>query len=96
MKTNSSHTSKKKAELFNYFFVNQCSFLSNNIVLPTDLPQLTNKCLDSIHFSSSAIAKIITHLDPNKAHSHGGLLPKLNQNGVSGNRLTFLCNFLSC
>ena len=61
---------KEKAELFNHFFVNQCSLLSNNSVLPTDLPQLTNKCLDSIHFSSSDIAKIITHFDPNKAHGH--------------------------
>ena len=61
---------KKNPELFNYFFVNQCSFLSNNIVLPTDLPQLTNKCLDSKHFLNSNIAKIITHLDPNKAHGH--------------------------
>ena len=34
------------------------------------IPQLTNKCLDSIHFSSSDIAKIISHLDPNKAHGH--------------------------
>ena len=61
---------KEKAELFNHFFVNQCFLLSNNSVLPTDLPQLTNKCLDSIHFSSSDIAKIISHLDPNKAHGH--------------------------
>ena len=61
---------KEKAELFNHFFVNQCSLLSNNSVLPTNLPQLTNKCLDSIHFSSSDIAKIISHLDPNKAHGH--------------------------
>ena len=59
---------KGKAELFNHFFVNQCSLLSNNSVLPTDLPQLTNNCLDSIHFSGSDIAKIISHLDPNKAH----------------------------
>ena len=61
---------KEKAELFNHFFVNQCSLLNNDSVLPTDLPQLTNKCLDSIHFSSSDIAKIISHLDPNKAHGH--------------------------
>ena len=59
----------EKAELFNHFFVNQCPLLSNNSVLPIDLPQLTNKCLDSIHFSSSEIAKIISHLDPNKVHS---------------------------
>ena len=44
---------KEKAELFNLFFINQCSLLSNNNVLPTDLSQLTNKCLDPIHFSSS-------------------------------------------
>ena len=50
---------KEKAELFNHFFVNQCS-----------LPQLTSKCLDSIHFSSSDIIKIISRLDPNKAHGH--------------------------
>ena len=64
---------KEKAELFNHFFVNQCSLLSNNSVLPTDLPQLTNKCLDSINFSSSDIAKITRYLDPNKAHGHNVL-----------------------
>ena len=61
---------KEKAELFKHFFVNQCSLLSNNSVLPTDLPQLTHKYLDSINVSSSDIAKIISHLDPNKAHGH--------------------------
>ena len=61
---------KEKAELFNHFFVNQCSLLSNNSVLPTNLPQLTTKCLDSIDFSSSDIVKIISRLDPNKAHGH--------------------------
>ena len=54
-------------------FVNQCSLLSNNSVLPTNLPQLTSKCLDSIHFSSSDIAKIISRLDSNKAHGHDKL-----------------------
>ena len=61
---------KEKAELFNHFFVNQCSLLSNNSVLPTNLPQLTSKCLDLIHFSSSDFAKIISHLDPNSAYGH--------------------------
>ena len=61
---------KEKAELFNHFFVNQCSLLSNNSVLPTNLLQLTNKYLYLIHFLSSDIAKIISHLDPNKAHGH--------------------------
>ena len=57
-------------ELFNHFFVNQCSLLGSNSALPTNLPQLTTKCLDSIHFSSSDITKIISRLDPNKAPGH--------------------------
>ena len=44
--------------------------MSNSSVLPTDLTQLTNKYLDLINFSSSDIAKIISHLDPNRAYSH--------------------------
>ena len=44
---------KEKAELFIHFFVNQCFFLSNNSVLPTDLPQFTIRCLHSIHFLSN-------------------------------------------
>ena len=81
---------KEKAELFNHFFVNQCSLLSNNSVLPTNLPQLTNKCLDSIHFSSSDIAKIISHLDPNKAHGHDMLSIRMMK--LCGNSI---CKLLS-
>ena len=70
MKTNLLQTSMKKLNYLTIFFVNQCSLLSSNSVLPTNLPQLTSKCLDSIHFSSSDIVKIISRLDPNKAHGH--------------------------
>ena len=49
---------KEKAELFNlFFFVNNCLLLSNNSVLPTNLPQLTNKCLDLIHFRAVTLLK---------------------------------------
>ena len=61
---------KVKADLFNHFFVSECPLLSNNSALPTDLPQLTNKYLESIHFSSTDIAKIISHLNPIKTHVH--------------------------
>ena len=70
MKTNLSQTSKMKLNYLTSFFVNQCSLLSNSKVLPTDLHQLTNKCLDSIHFLSIDIAKIINHLDSNKVLGH--------------------------
>ena len=76
---------KEKAELFNHFFVNQYFLFSNNSVLPTDLPQLTNKCLDSIHFSSSDIAKIISYLHPNKAQGHDML--NIHMIKLSGNSI---------
>ena len=38
---------KEKVELFNHFFVNQCSLLSNNSVLPINLPQLTTSAVTS-------------------------------------------------
>ena len=71
----------------NHFFVNQCSLFSNNSFLPTDLPQLIKKCLDSIHFSSSNIAKIISHLHPSKAYG-----PDM----LSIIRMTKLCRILIC
>ena len=64
------HTNKfitERAELLNHFFVDQCSLKRNNNVLATDLPQLTNKHLDSINLLSSGIVKIISHLGLNKA-----------------------------
>ena len=73
MKINSSLTSKKKLKLFSHFFVDQCSLLSNNSVLSADLPQLTKICFDSISFSSSDIAKVISHVDPHKGHGHDKL-----------------------
>ena len=56
MKTNSSQASKKKLNCLT-IIVNQCSLLSHNSVMPTDLPELANKCLDSIRFSSSDMLK---------------------------------------
>ena len=48
----------------------QNTLLSNNSVLPQNIPQVKNKSLDSITFSSYDIAKIKSHLDPNKACSY--------------------------
>ena len=61
---------KKKAELFNSFFANQCSLINNNSQLPRILPCKTNERLYSIKITDDEILKIIAKLDPNKAHSH--------------------------
>ena len=89
MKTNSSQTSKKKLNYSTIFFVNQCPFLSNNCAFPTDLPQLTNKCLNSIHFSSSDNAKTISHLDLN--NTYGIRIIKLWGNSIC-KRLSIIFN----
>ena len=76
---------QRKSWIFNHFCVNQCSLLSKNSVLPTDLPQRTNQCLDWIHFLSSDIAKKISPLDPDKALCHDMLsirMIKLCENSI--------------
>ena len=61
---------KKKAGLFNSFFAKQCSLISNDSKLPSQLHYFTEKRLSAIKFSSNNIFDIIQQLDPNKAHSH--------------------------
>ena len=58
---------REKAELFNSFFANQCSFVRNSSVLPTDFELFTDKSLSNIAFIDNDIGRIISSLDPNKA-----------------------------
>ena len=59
---------QKKVELFNFFFADQCSLISNSSEIPSKLECLTQSRLSSINFSKDDIAKMIQNLDPNKAH----------------------------
>ena len=61
---------KDEAELFNNFFANQCSLITNSSVLPSLLVKRAENVICSINFGSDDIAKIIHNLDPNKAHGH--------------------------
>ena len=61
---------KNKAELFNSFFADQCSLITNSSELPSKFEYLTQSRLSSIAFSKDDIAKMIQILDPNKAHGH--------------------------
>ena len=61
---------KKKAELFNSCFANQCSLINNNSQLPRTLSYKTNERLYSSKITDDDILKIIAKLDPNKAHGH--------------------------
>ena len=61
---------KKKAELFNSIFANQCSLINNNSQPPQTLSYKTKERLSSVKITDDDILKIIAKLDPNKAHGH--------------------------
>ena len=54
----------------NCFFSKQCSIIDNGSKLPSSLVYHTNEKLSDIVFNSEDIGKIISGLDPNKAHGH--------------------------
>ena len=56
---------REKAELFNSFFANQCSLITNCSVLPTDYELFTGQSSSSITFKDNDIGRIIGSLDPN-------------------------------
>ena len=61
---------KKKAELFNLFFANQCSIIDNSSELPSNFLKKSDKSIPVITFTCDDIATSIKNLDPNKAHGH--------------------------
>ena len=61
---------KEKVNIFNNFFADQCSIVSNNSELPVTLTKKTHEFLSTINFSTDGFLKIIRNLDPNKAHEH--------------------------
>ena len=61
---------KEKAEIFNNFFVKQCSLINTDSDLPPFLSKKIHKSLSTIHFTSDDILKITKNLDLNKAHGH--------------------------
>ena len=58
----------KKCSFFGKFDFLQHPFWDSPFCVITD--ELTNKSLNCANFQSSGIAKIISHLDPNKVHGH--------------------------
>ena len=61
---------KKKCDLFNSYFADQCTSLANDSKLPSALTVHTESLLESFHFSADHIGDIIEKLYPNKAHGH--------------------------
>ena len=59
-----------KSEIFNFFFADQCSPISNGRALPSELPLRTDSTLSSSHFRKHDILRLINKLQPSKAHLH--------------------------
>ena len=60
----------KKNEIFNSFFADQCSPISNGSVLHSESPLRTVSTLSTCHFAKEEIIWIINNLNPNKTHGH--------------------------
>ena len=64
---------KRKVELFNSYFGNQCTLINRHSTLPVNVQYLTEKRSTSFDFSEDDIMKVIQKLDPNKAHCQGNI-----------------------
>ena len=64
---------KEKAELFNSFFADQCSLMSNASKLPSNFTLYTDNRPSAVTFSQDDIGKIFQNLNPNKDHDHDNI-----------------------
>ena len=64
---------KEKVELFNSFFADQYSLMSNVSKLPSNVTLYTNNGLSTVTFSQDETGKIIQNLNPNKANGHDNI-----------------------
>ena len=61
---------KKKCNLFNSYFADQCTPLVNDSKLSSVLRVPTESLLESFHFSADHIGDFIRKLDSNRAHGY--------------------------
>ena len=59
-----------KANIFDKFFVDQCTPLKNGSVLPKSQIFLTQSRISTLHFDEEELIKIIRNLNVHKAHGH--------------------------
>ena len=64
---------KEKAKLFNSFFADQYSLMSNVSKLPSNGTLYTNNGLSTVTFSQDETGKIIQNLNPNKVSVHDNI-----------------------
>ena len=65
-----------KAQIFNNYFILQCTTLETGCEIPCDLPDKMSK-LTEFAISEEKILKIIRNLNPNKAHGWDGISARM-------------------
>ena len=60
-------------ELFNSFFADQCTPMSNTIMVPSNFMLYTDNGLSGVTFSQDDIGKTIQNLNADKAHGHDNI-----------------------
>ena len=66
-----------KANIFNNFFAEQCTPLTNSSVLPLNQMFLTQSRLNCIDFNGDEILKIVRALNIHKAHGHDDISTRI-------------------
>ena len=64
---------RKKANILNDFFVQQCQPIASNSILPTNQIFDTQNRLRDFDISCGKILKLLNGLNPHKAHGHDGI-----------------------
>ena len=60
-------------KLFNSFFADQCTLMSNTIMVPSNFMLYTVNGLSGVTFSQDDIGKTIQNLNADKAHGHDNI-----------------------
>ena len=60
-------------KLFNSFFADQCTLMSNTIMVPSNFMLYTDNGLSGVTFSQDDIGKTIQNLNADKAHGHDNI-----------------------
>ena len=60
-------------KLFNSFFADQCTLMSNTIMVPSNFMLYTDNGLSGVTFSQDDTGKTIQNLNADKAHGHDNI-----------------------
>ena len=68
---------QEKANVFNFFFVKQCSPIPTSSVLPGKISYMTKDRIKTLCFCKSDVIKLVKASDVSKAHGHDGISVKM-------------------